>query len=221
MVARGIRPFSPLDIAGLKLWLKADSLSLNDGDAITSWTDSSGSGNNGSGGTFGNATYKTSIQNSLPIARFNGTTSGVDLPIIVSAQPDTILVVANQTSKSTLGCIVETRSGSSQRMRLNITTGFLTVYAGNSITDATDHSGAFHVFTGVYNGASSFSYVDGTQVASGDANTNSGGSLAIGTTEGSSFLTGDIAEVLIYNTALSGTNRGSVESYLKTKWATP
>lgn len=36
--------FSPLSIAGLLVWLKADSISGNDGDAIATWSDSSGNG---------------------------------------------------------------------------------------------------------------------------------------------------------------------------------
>lgn len=221
MAARGIKLFSPLDITGLKLWLKADSLSLTDGSAITAWTDSSGNGNDGSGGAFGNSTYKTAIQNGLPIARFDGTSSGVNIPAVVSAIPYTILIVANQTSKTTNGVLIQRRSGGSLMLiRLDITTGFFRASAGNSRVDAADHSGAFHVFTTILNSASSFAYVDGSQIIAADMGSNVPGTLALGT-DGSAFLTGDIGEILVYDTSLSSTNRGLVEAYLKSKWATP
>lgn len=55
----------------LKLWLKADSLSQADSTPVTSWTDSSGSGNNVTDD--GNApTYKTSLVNSRPGVQFDG-----------------------------------------------------------------------------------------------------------------------------------------------------
>ena len=39
-------PFSPIDIAGISLWLKADAGVTVDGDFVTAWADQSGSGNN-------------------------------------------------------------------------------------------------------------------------------------------------------------------------------
>ena len=39
-------PFSPIDIAGISLWLKADAGVTVDGDFVTAWADQSGNGNN-------------------------------------------------------------------------------------------------------------------------------------------------------------------------------
>src|SRR5687768_11145672 len=65
----------PSDIAGLKLWLKADAITgLADGDPVTTWADSSGEGNDFTQGTAGNKPiYKTSILFGLPVVRFDGT----------------------------------------------------------------------------------------------------------------------------------------------------
>lgn len=71
--ATSIPPFTPTDISGLKFWVKADSLALSDNDPVSSWTDSSGLGNHATQGTGGaQPTYKTNIQNGLPVIRFDG-----------------------------------------------------------------------------------------------------------------------------------------------------
>jgi hypothetical protein len=65
---------TPDQIAGLKLWLKADSLSLSDGDPVSTWADSSGNGNDATQGTAGlRPLYKTNIVGGKPVVRFDGT----------------------------------------------------------------------------------------------------------------------------------------------------
>lgn len=68
----------PLTISGLALWLKADAITgLSDGDAISTWPDSSGNGKDATGTTTQRPTYKTDILNGKPVARFNGTSNGL------------------------------------------------------------------------------------------------------------------------------------------------
>jgi len=67
------------------------------------------------------------------------------------------------------------------------------------------------------NGGSAVSGNNSTKDAS---TSDSQGNLTIGSTSaGDSFLLGDIAEIIIYNSALSDTDRSAVESYLMSKWA--
>ena len=64
-------PFDPSTITGCKLWLKADSLALSDGAAVSTWPDSSGLSNDATQATAGNKPiYKTSIVNGKPVVRF-------------------------------------------------------------------------------------------------------------------------------------------------------
>jgi hypothetical protein len=69
-------PLAPLtlsEIPGAQLWLKSESLTGTDGDAIASWADSSGNANNAAQGTTANKpTLKTSVVNSKNVARFDG-----------------------------------------------------------------------------------------------------------------------------------------------------
>ncbi len=65
--------WTPASITGLQWWLKADSLALSDGDAVSSWSDSSGNGYTATQGTGANQPiYKASILNGKPVVRFDG-----------------------------------------------------------------------------------------------------------------------------------------------------
>jgi len=75
-----VAAFSPDDVSGLSLWLKADALSLNDGDPVTTWTDSSTNSNDATQATAAKKpTFKTNIVNSQPVVRFDGTDDELDI----------------------------------------------------------------------------------------------------------------------------------------------
>lgn len=65
-------PWLPSQLTTLKLWLKGDTLTGATGDAITTWPDASGVGNNATQSTGGNRpTLQTAHQNGLNVVRFN------------------------------------------------------------------------------------------------------------------------------------------------------
>jgi hypothetical protein len=68
----------PFTIQGLQGWWKADAtvppLKLNDGDAVTEWTDNSGNGHHARATGSNRPIYKVNIVNGRPVVRF--TTSG-------------------------------------------------------------------------------------------------------------------------------------------------
>lgn len=67
-------PFSPADIAGLSLWLKADAGVTTSGGFVTAWADQSGNGNNCSSPN--NVVLNSSP---YPFLYFNGTNSEITL----------------------------------------------------------------------------------------------------------------------------------------------
>jgi hypothetical protein len=216
----------PSTIAGLKMWLKADAIVGSDGDLLTSWNDSSA--NNYDVGNFGGAdrpTLKTNIVNGNPVVRFDGVGNFLaNASSIGVSQPNTVFIVAKKDAAGTNARWSESYppAPSPQILYLD-TSGYFSLYAGSGIVqDAVNRAGAFHVFTGILNGASSHTYVDGTLKASGNPGTNGVGNVGMMVDAGTSeFNSGDIAEILIYNSALSNTDRGNVEAYLKAKYATP
>jgi hypothetical protein len=65
---------SPLEISGCKAWFRAESeTGLNDGDALGTWTDQSGAGNNAVQSTADNKPlYKAGVLNGKAVVRFDG-----------------------------------------------------------------------------------------------------------------------------------------------------
>jgi hypothetical protein len=209
---------NPTTIAGLQLWLKADSLALSDGTAISTWSDSSSNANNATAAGAARPTFKTAIVNGKPIVRTNvGVPTLMGLTSTIGgAAPWTFFVVMKAAASTELYSLFA--SGGQPVAMRETGTGFLLCEdAGGTSEVANSWTGAFHVFTSQSVAAAYPSiWVDGvlqvtTPVAGAAA--PAFGQVAYGT--------GDIAEMLFYNLDLSTTDRQSLESYLKSKYATP
>ena len=214
-------PFSPSDIAGLKLWLKADALSLSDGDPVGTWTDSSGNANNATASGSARPTYKVAILNGHAALRFDGTANVMNVAS-VCAQPLTYFIVGKMTTTSTY--YFDGVSGNRFALSdgLNGTPNNLGLYAGGAVVESafTVAGSAAKLWSGVGNAASSSIFKDGAAFATGNPGTQGlDGGMTIGNRFALSlFLNGDIEEIIVYNTALSAGNRQAVEDYLGAKY---
>lgn len=227
----------------LMLWLKADAVSgLNSGDSLAQWNDSSGTGNHFANGSTGNQpTYISSGFGGKPIVRFDGTSDFVtnvnfhflsSLPALtfffvhkIDTDPPAIVQSGftrlGQGSLShypfTDGVIYDT-TGSAVRYTTGDPTFDLTrphIYAVESTSGLWRNSfngGAFFTF----NGANTVAINDATRpnsIGVSDPSTLTGGNER--------FFDGDMAEILIYNTELTATERQDVTEYLLAKWSIP
>src|SRR5215831_1084104 len=209
----------PSQISGLNSWYKADALQLNDGDPVSSWTDSSTNNNPAIQATSANQpTYHTNVVNGKPVVRFDGVNDWLESGNNNLSQPYSILIVSKSSVTSSFQPFMSTNTAF---VKLGMNFGnYLFVAGNNSLGDAADHSGAFHDFEAVGNGASSTGYVDGTNVGTIDAGSNSIFDIDLGHDQQSgAYLTGDIAEVLVYNSVLSVSSRLTVEGYLVHKYS--
>lgn len=203
---------SPISTVGLNLWLKADSLSLSDSDAVTTWTDSSGQGNNVSQS---NATYrplyKTNIFNNKPALLFDGT--------------DDALYGGNITGST---CFIVGKYTESTSSFQNYDGAFSVhpnypVFTGTDGTSYWDAAiGTFYVNasqTNTLNLANAFvSYVRTTQPVS-----NTIGPIRVGIDRDYTYLNrywfGYIAEIISYNIVLSEVEAALIRDYLNAKYA--
>lgn len=214
--------FSPSDIAGLKQWFKADSIAQTDGTAVSAWTDLSSNSNLAQATGIKQPLYKTNIVNGLAVVRFDGSNDVlVGASDLNLAQPYTIFSVTQQASGG--GRIFDNISGAQGRSTYEYSAGggAVELFAGSFLGGATNKTGAFHVFTAIGNSTSSSVYYDGVQDATGNAGSSGIGTLLVGGDDGGSPMNGDIASLLIYNSALGTIDRQSVEAYLKSLYNTP
>lgn len=237
--------WTPLSISGCFLWLDSTKITgKSDGEEIVTWTDSSGSGNDaGQVAATKKPLYKTGIQNSLPVVRFDTSNDFMTTPSIdLSGTQAVTLFLACNIAGSTaayrrvieLSELYSTYTDAWVVYKIN-TTGLLYADMKGNVGTTTVHSsadvtGAFNQYTVRFDKALASDEINirinGALDGSGSAinNTNSFGTYPIylnsrgGTTNFGGL---DVGEAILYNSDVSAGNVTTIEAYLKTKWATP
>jgi hypothetical protein len=211
--------WSPLVMPGLALWLRADQGVSLSSSSVQSWSDLSGTGGGtgsavvftqyaGTGLTF-NARDST-LGNQPSIANSSGNSSLYNAATY--SQPDTIYVVCYYSSvSSTAGPIGSDTS--SQRIEIN--SPDFAMAAANALTGTTADTNA-HVHCCTFNGASSAYYLDSsaTAIISGNVGAGSMAKPLIFENSQGFFMTGAIAEIIIFNQAHTQQQRQQVMQYL-------
>lgn len=252
-------PFSPTDVAGLVLWLKADagtfqdtgcsSAATTDTTKVNCWQDQSGEGNHVISSDTANTdpTIETGEQNGNPVIRFGGTsTQRLIAPDDASLDVTTFTAFAvfkvnnDGITDTNAGILLKNGNTSGATAAYGITA--LKQSAGQSrngvfmdptgsawdqyADGATDRAySTAWLFTQWYDGSTATCWTnatqDGTENISGAVTTTTG-ELSIGGVSASFGITSrmraDVAEIILYNSALSQANREAVRDYLNTKY---
>lgn len=238
LVGGGAAPFSPSNISGLSLWLKADAGVTLSGSNVTAWADQSGNGNNAVGADT-LPTLQSNAINGYPAIRFNNIDDPSRFTVSnnFNLKNSSVFVVVKQLNLNNAFARILGFLGSNDdydsddglafvfsntvpqlQVESNSNSAVVANLAANnvfaSVAYKIDNSGNISVF---YNGGS-----EGTAQNADMTSQNSGGAIYIG--QGSQNLTaaglyGDIAEVILYNSNLTTPERQQVEAYLNTKYA--
>lgn len=220
------RAWTPADTTLPDWWIDASQLAgLVDGDPVTSWDDESGNLAPAVVGTFSAPHYKTNILNGKPVVRF------------VAASNEALRALPNTGAGAmTMFAVGKLNGGADGRLiggiyplKRNWLIGWWngtedSLYAEGFVNSGGTATTAVKVYSAVLTGSLTSFYNEGNLIASntgGLANINSGVALSGYDATGSSELSnGDIAEVLIYNSALNTADRQKVEGYLAWKYGT-
>jgi hypothetical protein len=210
--------FSPTDIAGLKIWLKADSLSLSDGDPVGTWADQSGLGNSPTSSGSNRPTYHTAVINGLPAVQFDGVDDYLTKSFTL-AQPEHVFLVVRQDSWVLGGSILDGTSLFVMLIQQYPGTPSVIAYAGGFGPNPTSPLG-WSLFEVLFNGASSEFRINAGSATTGDVGASNGGGITLGARGDtvSQYAAVTIAEVIVYDSALSSTDRGHLETYLMSKY---
>jgi hypothetical protein len=240
--------FNPTSISGLQLWLDAttglfDATSggnsvTTDGGSVARWEDQSGNSRHITQSILlSQPILKTAIQNGKNIIRFDGTNDILRRTgAFVHAQgAATIFVVVSANSGASDRLIVEGRATSTNPLYMpvisNLATDFSVLYRLdngtiplNNVSFGTAFNGTgFKLVCALDSGTNFAGFIN--KVTTNNQNYTRGtttlDTFAVGgwaTTTERDFFPSDVAEVIIYNTALGTTDRQSVENYLYSKW---
>ena len=220
---------TPLSVSGCALWLDgADPAGTgtvpSNGATVSTWVDKSGNSANGTAS--GTPTYSSSSK----AISFNGTNAFFSLPngtITPGSTNFTIFVVCYPTNISGYPYVYGAGGSSADTGTAlifyptgQIENGFYTDFMGIAPSGSVAINNLY-LFTSFYDGSRTL-YKNGTSVVSGTPSGTKNISTLnnrIGVSQGGgSFFYGTINEVIVFNTALSTTQRQSVENYLMSKW---
>lgn len=234
---------APTDISGCALWLDAsDASSITaTGGLVDQWSDKSGNGRHFTGTGAARPTTGTRSQNGRNVLDFTGaqTLLGNEASKSIARNVGAITVlmaVAIDDAAANRQLLVISRSGSANQSRCGIASvpGAIRLYGRRTDADAvvilqaTATPTSNRLFTGqvVYSSSDAYLYIDGLLSASstsyltdGSTSDTNSDSVSIGSgPTGDEPLDGWIAEVIVYPSALSMTDRARVEAYLALKW---
>lgn len=100
------------------------------------------------------------------------------------------------------------------------TSGTMTAYAGNALNAPGSPGAGWHVFLATFNGADSVARMDGGEATGNTGPMLDSNSIMLGTGAASGvFVQLDVAEVLVWNRALSASERAKVATDLRSAYA--
>jgi alpha-tubulin suppressor-like RCC1 family protein len=211
--------------SGLKLWLNAEAgLTRDVNSSISLWGDQSASGNSAVQAILSNEpTYVSAIVNGKPVVRFNGLSAFMDGTLSLGSQVS-MFVVASSGPNGGYKRII------TNEFNFFMGTGsdglFATFYGNGSAwggTGAVSHgvgltTGQFNILESVNNGTDS-AYVNGLLA---DSRTNAMSAFSdgyeLGRYPAGQYWDGDVAEILLYDRALSDSEKATVENYLNRRY---
>lgn len=213
-----------LPVAGAVLWLDASQITgLSDGNAVSTWPDMSGNGYDATQGT-GSAqpTYKTGIVNGKPVVRFDG---GDWLGFTQQSLASFSIFVVNRKDAVTNKSVLLENSAVAGNQYLaapsSNASGAYSAQIATTIANSPSATvNAWHIAGLVRSSGIIVAYVDGSG-GSGASNSTTfapnriASYSQVGTTY---WFSGDIAEIILYGSALGATDRQAVQTYLGTKY---
>jgi len=211
--------FLPTMLPNLTLWLRADSLTNLDGVKVSSWTDSSGSGNTTTQGTGANQpTFHTNRINLMPAVTFDGSATRMATPSFLSSAYDkafTFIQVANKVGTSLR---VTSAAGGTQWFsgREPNSGYYYQPFGGTIISSPPFDNTQPCIETFRYDGTNVTLRINGVTVQTSPQSGNLGlsGALTIGDLAAGGFTwDGDIGDMLVFNASLSDGDATLVERY--------
>jgi hypothetical protein len=213
----------------LKTWLAAGFFDTDGGVRVATWKNSLGTGvfNANTTSIAARPRFVNGAINGLPVVRFDGAQQLFTGPMALNRW--TIFVVGKNNSPSeNFGLILGPGDNSNNQLRYENGTQVLTYGLSNgmpAITTTVGNTRVYNALTFRYNGSVYDVFRDGILKATRPMTTS--GNWILGRVGSwysscpSCYLNGDLAEILVYDCALTDAERVKVDVYLRSKFALP
>jgi len=211
--------FSPSNLSGLNLWLKSDSVILNS-NKVETWNDCSG--NNNHAVQLSPANQPLWINNELnkkPVIQYNGSNQFFNIGNIALSN-FSFFTVFKKNVISNSGVLLGNSSSNDYLGNWNDGN----TYMGNGIIQPSAYTGNIINYSYLditYNGNNANFYINGIYKGTNSGSVTCNYNEIAARTSTEIYLDGDIAEIIIYDTALSNLDRQTIENYLSNKYAPP
>jgi hypothetical protein len=214
--------FDPKEIQGLSLWLKADAGVTLDGSNVTAWADQSGNGKNGIADV-GSPQFVSSALNGKPAIGFNGTNARITGASPMQSTTGTIIIVGKHLAEKFAAVMYEQYDGYDTFgfYRNSAPSSTLNIYNNATLTSQINVGLVFGIFTAILDGFNSQICINGSVNAQGDAGgfTSNGPYYLSYYAANNEYTNMQIAEVVVYNRAITTAERQKVETYLNEKYS--
>jgi hypothetical protein len=217
--------------ASLQLWLRADVGAITSDGRVTEWRDQSGRGRHASQGTVTRQPLLVNdALNGLPVLRFSGAQSIATEINTNRLRPSrfTVFVVGRNSNPADQIGLILGPSGVVKNSQLRWEDGTRLHVVGNSgqsfLTTPIGNTRVYHSLTIRFDGATMDVYRDGAQMNSAPfviATDFPWEVNQIGAYYNGPFLVGDVAEIVIFDAALPGSEVAAVHAYLRSKYQLP
>lgn len=223
----------PVPQSGLSLWLRGDFGPIVTGSNVTQWSDLSGTGNNAVQATSTKQpTLVNAAINGLPAVKFNGTSQYLGLTSGLSnlTTGASIFAVISPVGTATKTLVVSANAGPADMISVQTinTQAKLNAYNGTTASSVTTATGAltlskFQLLEAVHNGAASATLsVNAAPLITGTVqnliNTTRSQNYVGADNTAATFWNGQLAELLVYSRALTGSEQAAVEGYFFSKY---
>ena len=217
------RVLRPNEVSKLAVWLRADAIQgLADGDPVGTWPDSSGLARDATQSTAAQKpTYRASRAafSGKPVLEFDTVDDCIASAFGATlSQPNTFFVVAKVGATGAQRFMIDGDGVGGRHAIFQESVTRWQYYAGSLVDDGASDT-SVHIFQATFNGASSVLRVDGASGTTGNTGADSIIGVILGAQQvGTSNFGGDIAEVMVYNAALSLDQINGLGLYLAAKY---
>ena len=226
--------------ASLKVWLRAEDLSLNSGDPVNTWTDQSGNGNDATDGGSNPPSFTTGAVNGQPAVTFDGNNDQLDIGVsdiinLPGGDNTVYSVVANASTNIGQDQLVYgIADGGNNRNQVvqslyyesqgRADFGARGGVNNNDFADvnlASQGVGDFNVVGSILEGTTITVRANAAIGTNADVQPSTGDRAFLGEAVNNNEFGGDLPEFFAYSTALNDVQTVIVENYLAAKYNIP